>query len=128
MTDLQMGQHGAAHENGDLLHDLDARVPRLPALLALAHSLQEGQQCRDAQRGRHHTERARCRVPHIPAHTQRAQISTVFPYAKSHALKQTLSMHTHRRLIYFISAVKDGIITQARRTNNFFAPSREMQG
>jgi len=34
-----MGQDGTAHENGDLLHNLDARVTRLPRLLALTHSL-----------------------------------------------------------------------------------------
>lgn len=51
---LQVRQHGAAHEDGNLLHNLDARVPRLPALLGLAHSLEEGQQSGDAQRRGHH--------------------------------------------------------------------------
>ena len=35
----QVGQDGAAHQDGDLLHDLDARVARLPRLFALAHRL-----------------------------------------------------------------------------------------
>ena len=40
---LEMRQDGAAHEDGDLLDDLDARVPRLPGLLALTDGLEEGQ-------------------------------------------------------------------------------------
>jgi len=52
----QVGQHGAAHEDGHLLHDLDARVARLPRLLALAHRLEEGEQRGDAQRRGHHRE------------------------------------------------------------------------
>lgn len=51
---LEVRQHGAAHEDGNLLHNLDARVPRLPALLGLAHRLEEGQQRGDAQGRRHH--------------------------------------------------------------------------
>ena len=38
---LEVRQDGAAHEDGDLLHDLDACVARLPRLLALAHSLEK---------------------------------------------------------------------------------------
>mmetsp|Transcript_25028 Transcript_25028/g.71298 ORF Transcript_25028/g.71298 Transcript_25028/m.71298 type:complete len:651 (-) Transcript_25028:1818-3770(-) len=38
---LQVGQHGAAHENSDLLHNFDAGVSGLPALLRLAHRTQE---------------------------------------------------------------------------------------
>lgn len=34
---LEVRQDGAAHEDGDLLHDLDAGVARLPRLLGAAH-------------------------------------------------------------------------------------------
>mmetsp|Transcript_15797 Transcript_15797/g.40419 ORF Transcript_15797/g.40419 Transcript_15797/m.40419 type:complete len:537 (+) Transcript_15797:1904-3514(+) len=60
-----MRQRGAAHQDGDLLHDLDAGVAGLPALLALADSLQEGQQCRNAQRTGHHGEGPRRGVAHV---------------------------------------------------------------
>ena len=40
---LEMRQDGTAHQDGDLLHDLDACVPRLPRLLTLAHSFEERQ-------------------------------------------------------------------------------------
>jgi hypothetical protein len=46
---LQVRQHSTAHEDGDLLHNLDAGVARLPTLLTQTHSLEEGQQGRDAQ-------------------------------------------------------------------------------
>mmetsp|Transcript_64871 Transcript_64871/g.127370 ORF Transcript_64871/g.127370 Transcript_64871/m.127370 type:complete len:523 (-) Transcript_64871:1273-2841(-) len=62
---LQVGQHCAPHEDRDLLHDLDARVPRLPRLAALAHRLEKRQQRRDAQRRRHHGERAGSGVAHV---------------------------------------------------------------
>lgn len=47
---LEVWQHSTTHEDGYLLHNLDACVTCLPTLLAQAHSLQEGQQGRDAQR------------------------------------------------------------------------------
>lgn len=50
----KMGQNGAAHEDGDLLHDLDARVPGLPGLLALTHSFEKRQEGGNAQGGGHH--------------------------------------------------------------------------
>ena len=62
---LQVRQHGAAHEDRDLLHDLDARVARLPALLAQAHRLEERQQRGDAQRAGDDAKRARCGVAHV---------------------------------------------------------------
>lgn len=40
----KMGQNGTAHEDGDLLHNLDACVSSLPGLFAFTHSLEEGQQ------------------------------------------------------------------------------------
>mmetsp|Transcript_8558 Transcript_8558/g.17750 ORF Transcript_8558/g.17750 Transcript_8558/m.17750 type:complete len:1008 (+) Transcript_8558:1222-4245(+) len=61
----EVREHGAAHEDGDLLDDLDARVARLPGLLGLAHRLEEGQQRGDPQRGGHHGERARRGVAHV---------------------------------------------------------------
>lgn len=75
MADLQVGQHSAAHEDGDLLNNLDAGVPRLPALLALAHCLQERQQGGDAQGRRHHTKCTRCCIPHVPVHTTKAYMN-----------------------------------------------------
>mmetsp|Transcript_9935 Transcript_9935/g.17046 ORF Transcript_9935/g.17046 Transcript_9935/m.17046 type:complete len:337 (-) Transcript_9935:2069-3079(-) len=44
----EVGEHGAAHEDGNLLDNLDARMACLPGLLGLAHSLEERQQGRDA--------------------------------------------------------------------------------
>ena len=52
----EVGQDGTAHEDGDLLHDLDASVSGLPGLFALAHGFEEGQQRGDAQGGGHHGE------------------------------------------------------------------------
>lgn len=46
---LEMWQNSAAHEDGDLLHNFDASVSCLPGFLALAHSLEEGQQSGNAQ-------------------------------------------------------------------------------
>ena len=43
----EMRQDGTAHQDGDLLHNLNSSVSSLPRLLALAHGLQEGQQRRD---------------------------------------------------------------------------------
>lgn len=64
----EMGQNGAAHQNGNLLYDLDARVPGLPGLLALAHRFQEGQQRRDAQSRGHDCEGSSSCVTHILIH------------------------------------------------------------
>lgn len=64
----QMGQDGTAHEDGDLLDDLDASVASLPGLLALAHGLEEGQQGGDAQGGSHHSKGTGCGVSHILVH------------------------------------------------------------
>jgi len=58
-------QDGAAHEDGDLLDDLDAGVARLPRLLGLADGLEEGQQGGDAEGGRDDGEGARRRVTHV---------------------------------------------------------------
>ncbi len=52
---LEVGQHSTAHEDGNLLHDLDTSVPGLPALLTQTHSLQEGKQGGDAQGTGNHT-------------------------------------------------------------------------
>mmetsp|Transcript_29025 Transcript_29025/g.67289 ORF Transcript_29025/g.67289 Transcript_29025/m.67289 type:complete len:780 (-) Transcript_29025:1289-3628(-) len=61
----QVRQDGAAHQDGNLLHNLDAGVPRLPRLLRLAHGLEEGQQRGDAERRRDHGKRTRGRVSHV---------------------------------------------------------------
>ena len=45
---LQVWKYGTAHKDGNLLHDLDTGVTRLPRLLALADSLQERKQCWNA--------------------------------------------------------------------------------
>ncbi|RUP50240.1 LOW QUALITY PROTEIN: hypothetical protein BC936DRAFT_139884 [Jimgerdemannia flammicorona] len=65
---LEMREHGAAEEDGDLLHNLDTCVARLPRLFGLAHRLEEGQQRRDAQSGGHDREGARRRVTHVLVH------------------------------------------------------------
>lgn len=44
-------QNGAAHEDGDLLHNLDACVPSLPGLLAFTHSFQEREERGDPEGG-----------------------------------------------------------------------------
>mmetsp|Transcript_241 Transcript_241/g.846 ORF Transcript_241/g.846 Transcript_241/m.846 type:complete len:825 (-) Transcript_241:710-3184(-) len=62
---LQVREARAAHEDRDLLHDLDARVPRLPALLRLADGAQEEEERRDAQRRGHDGEGAGRGVPHV---------------------------------------------------------------
>ena len=60
-----MWEDCAAHEDGDLLDNFDACVSCLPRLLALAHRLEEGQQCWDAEGAGHDRERASCGVTHI---------------------------------------------------------------
>mmetsp|Transcript_16124 Transcript_16124/g.34854 ORF Transcript_16124/g.34854 Transcript_16124/m.34854 type:complete len:263 (-) Transcript_16124:1194-1982(-) len=62
---LQVGQDSAAHEDGNLLHDLDTSVSRLPTLLGLAHSPQEQEQGWDAQSRSHHSEGSGCCVSHV---------------------------------------------------------------
>ena len=76
---LEVGQDGAAHEDGDLLYDLDARVAGLPRLLTAAHCLQEGQQRRDAERRGDDCEGTRCRVAHVLVH-----VVNVRPHRRDH--------------------------------------------
>lgn len=64
----EVRQNGAAHEDGDLLHDLDASVPGLPGLLALTHSLEEGQQGGDAEGRGHHRKGSGCGVSDVLVH------------------------------------------------------------
>ena len=61
----QVRQHRAAHQERDLLHDLDPSVPGHPALAAAAHRLQEREEARHAQGRGHHREGARRRVPDV---------------------------------------------------------------
>lgn len=60
-----MGQDGAAHEDGNLLNNLDTSVPSLPRLLAATYSLQERHERRDSQSGGHHRKGSRCGVTHV---------------------------------------------------------------
>lgn len=64
----EVGQDGAAHEDGDLLHDLDAGVAGLPGLLAFAHGFEEGQQRGDAEGRGHHGEGSGRGVSHVLVH------------------------------------------------------------
>lgn len=75
----QMGQDSTAHEDGDLLDDLDASVASLPGLLALTHGLEEGQQGGDAQGGRHHGKGTGCGVSHVLVH-----VVNVRPHGRDH--------------------------------------------
>jgi hypothetical protein len=61
----QVGEHGAAHQDRGLLHDLDAGVPRLPRFLGPAHRLEKGKEGRDAEGGGHDGKGARGRVAHV---------------------------------------------------------------
>jgi hypothetical protein len=47
---FEVRQDGTSHQNGDLLHDLNARVTGLPRAFALADGLQERQKRVNAQR------------------------------------------------------------------------------
>mmetsp|Transcript_35590 Transcript_35590/g.84480 ORF Transcript_35590/g.84480 Transcript_35590/m.84480 type:complete len:456 (-) Transcript_35590:1465-2832(-) len=62
---FEVREDGAAHEDGDLLDDLDACVARLPALLGLTHRLEEGKQGRNSERGGDYGEGARSSVAHV---------------------------------------------------------------
>lgn len=64
----EMWQDGAAHEDGNLLYDLDAGVTSLPRLLALANGLEEGQQRGDSEGRGHHGEGSGRGVPHVLVH------------------------------------------------------------
>lgn len=64
----EMGQDSTAHENSDLLYDLDTRVTSLPGFLALANSLEERQERWNAQGRRYNGESTGCRVSHILVH------------------------------------------------------------
>mmetsp|Transcript_30967 Transcript_30967/g.55423 ORF Transcript_30967/g.55423 Transcript_30967/m.55423 type:complete len:657 (+) Transcript_30967:141-2111(+) len=55
----EVRQHSAAHEDGNLLTNFDARVARLPTLFALTHRFQKRQQRGDAEGGGDHAEGAR---------------------------------------------------------------------
>ena len=55
---LEMRQHGAAHQDGDLLADLDTGVTSLPRLLTATDGLQEGKQRRDSKSGGDHGKRS----------------------------------------------------------------------
>ena len=63
-----MWQDGTAHEDGDLLDDLDASVSGLPGLLAATHGLEEGKEGRDAEGRGYDRERSGCRVTHVLVH------------------------------------------------------------
>mmetsp|Transcript_45842 Transcript_45842/g.81937 ORF Transcript_45842/g.81937 Transcript_45842/m.81937 type:complete len:859 (-) Transcript_45842:1570-4146(-) len=65
---LQVGKHGAAHQDSDLLDNLDPGVPGLPGLLRLTDGLQERDQGRDPEGGGHHSEGAGRRVAHVLVH------------------------------------------------------------
>lgn len=64
----KVGQNGAAHEDGDLLHDLDACVSGLPGLLAFTHSFEEGQERGNTESRGHHGERSGCGVSDVLVH------------------------------------------------------------
>mmetsp|Transcript_33286 Transcript_33286/g.56617 ORF Transcript_33286/g.56617 Transcript_33286/m.56617 type:complete len:659 (+) Transcript_33286:1233-3209(+) len=61
----QVGEDGASHEEGDLLHDLDARVARLPRLAGSAHRLQEREEAGHAEGRGDDGERPRGGVAHV---------------------------------------------------------------
>ena len=65
---LKMRQDGTAHEDRYLLADLDASVPSLPGLLALADGLQERQKSRDTKSRRHDSKRTRGCVTNVLVH------------------------------------------------------------
>lgn len=64
----KVGQDGTAHEDGNLLHDLDACVSGLPGLLAFAHGFEEGQERGNTESRGHHGEGTGCGVSHILVH------------------------------------------------------------
>lgn len=64
----QVRQDGTAHQDGNLLHDLDARVSGLPRLLAFAHGFEEGQERGNAEGGGHHGEGSSGRVSDVLVH------------------------------------------------------------
>lgn len=86
----QVRQDGAAHEDGDLLDDLDARVSGLPRLLALTHGFEEGQQGGDAQGRGHHGEGSGCGVSDVLVH-----VVDVRPHGGDHG-GQTCSLRRRR--------------------------------
>ena len=72
---LEVCEDGASGEDGDLLHDLDARVTSLPTLLALTHGLQERQQTVHTKSRRDNGERTSGRVAHL-RHTKQTNKQT----------------------------------------------------
>lgn len=64
----KVGQDGTAHKDGNLLHDLDARVSGLPGLLAFTHGFKEGQEGGDAKGRGHHCKGSSCGVSDILVH------------------------------------------------------------
>ena len=62
---LKMRQNSGAHQDCDLLHDLDAGVPGLPAFAGLTDRLEERQQRRNAQCRGHHREGSSSGVTHV---------------------------------------------------------------
>jgi len=65
---LEMGQDCAAHQDGNLLHNLDAGVAGLPRLLAAADSPEEGKEGGDAQSRGNDGESSGGGVSHVLVH------------------------------------------------------------
>jgi hypothetical protein len=76
----EVGKDGTAHENGDLLANLDACVAGLPALCGLAHGFEKGEEGVDAQGRGDDGEGTRGGIPHILVH-----IVNIRPHGSDHS-------------------------------------------
>ncbi len=90
----EMGQDSTAHENSDLLYDLDTRVTSLPGFLALANSLEERQERWNAQGRRYNGESTSCRVSHILVH-----VVNIRPHGGDHSGQTSSLLMNKSRLI-----------------------------
>ena len=76
----QVRQHSAAHQDADLLYNLDTGVTSLPRLLTAADGLEEGQQAGNAEGGGDDCKRSSRRVTHILVH-----VVDVRPHCRDHS-------------------------------------------
>lgn len=93
---LEVGEDGTPHENSDLLDDLDSCVSGLPRLLALTHSLQEGQQGGDPQGRGYDSEGPGGSVTDVLV-----QVVNIGSHCGDHG-GQTCSLKNKKKIIFFL--------------------------
>lgn len=92
----QVWQDCTAHQDGNLLHNLDACVPGLPGFLAFTHSFEEGQKRGNTESWSHHSKSSGCGVSDVLVH-----VVNVRSHCGDHC-SQTSSLE-HRSIFYTVN-------------------------